>query len=104
MSRESDMKKIVNIILGVSAAIGLTSCEDFFKREPINEFGSETYFASEAELKMYTDGMINSWLPNYSEPAGGDMYNDLIASKGSTGFLLQGNVYNASKKSRQSQV
>lgn len=99
MSRESDMKKIVNIILGVSAAIGLTSCEDFFKREPINEFGSETYFASEAELKMYTDGMINSWLPNYSEPAGGDMYNDLIASKGSTGFLLQGNVYNASKRS-----
>ena len=79
--------------------LGLTSCEDFFKREPINEFGSETYFASEAELKMYTDGFINSWIPNYSTPAGGDMYNDLIASKGSTSFLLQGSEYNAAKRS-----
>ena len=83
------MKKFINIALGVVAAMGFTACEDFLTREPINQFSAETYFATESELKMYTDGFINSWLPDYSEPAGGDMYNDLIASKGSTNFFLQ---------------
>ena len=62
------MKKFVNIVLGVAAAMGLSSCEAFFTREPINEFSAETYFSTEAELKMYTDGMINDWMPDYSEP------------------------------------
>ena len=84
------MKKFVNIVLGVAAAMGLSSCEDFLTREPINKFSAETYFSSEAELKMYADGFINSWLPDYSEPAGGDMYNDIIASKGSTNFFIDG--------------
>ena len=84
------MKKFINIVLGVAAAMGLSSCEDFLTREPINKFSAETYFSSEAELKMYTDGFINSWLPDYSEPAGGDMYNDIIASKGSTNFFIDG--------------
>jgi hypothetical protein len=84
------MKKFVNIVLGVAAAMGLSSCEDFLTREPINKFSAETYFSTEAELKMYTDGFINSWLPDYQEPAGGDMYNDIIASKQSTNFLVQG--------------
>ena len=84
------MKKFVNIVLGVAAAMGLSSCEDFLTREPINKFSAETYFSTEAELKMYTDGFINSWLPDYQEPAGGDMYNDIIASKQSTNVLVQG--------------
>ena len=84
------MKKIINIILGVSAVVGLASCEKFLTREPINKFSAETYFSSESELKMYTDGFLNSWLPDYQEPASGDMYNDLIASKQSTNFLVDG--------------
>ena len=93
------MKKFVNIVLGVAAAMGLSSCEAFFTREPINEFSAETYFSTEAELKMYTDGFINSWMPDYSEPASGDMFNDLIATKNSTGYLTEGSVYNAAKRS-----
>ena len=93
------MKKFINIVLGVAAMVGFTSCEKFFTREPINKFSAETYFASEAELKMYTDGFINSWMPDYSVPASGDMFNDLIATKNSTGYLLEGAVYNASKRS-----
>ena len=93
------MKKFVNIVLGVAAAMGLSSCEAFFTREPINKFSAETYFATEAELKMYTDGFINSWMPDYSVPASGDMFNDLIATKNSTGYLTEGSVYNAAKRS-----
>ena len=79
--------------------MGLSSCEAFLTREPINEFSAETYFASEAELKMYTDGFINSWMPDYSTPASGDMFNDLIATKNSTSYLLEGAEYSASKRS-----
>lgn len=92
------MKKFINIVLGVAAMVGFTSCEKFFTREPINQFSAETYFASESELKMYTDGFINSWMPDYSEPASGDMFNDLIATKNSTGYLLEGAAYGASKQ------
>ena len=92
------MKKFVNIILGVAAAMGLSSCEAFFTREPIDQFSAETYFATEAELKMYTDGFIHSWMPDYSVPASGDMFNDLIATKNSTGYLTEGSVYNAAKR------
>ena len=93
------MKKIINIALCVVAAMGLSSCEGFLTRTPINKFSPEIYFASESELKMYTDGFINSWMPDYSEPASGDMFNDLIATKNSTSYLVAGSAYNASKRS-----
>ena len=83
------MKRIINIALGLAAVVGFSSCEDFLTREPIHKFGAETYFSSKADLKTYTDGLINSYLPNYSEPAGGDMYNDLIAGKQSTNYFRQ---------------
>ena len=83
------MKRIINIALGLAAVVGFSSCEDFLTREPIHKFGAETYFSSKADLKTYTDGLINSYLPDYSAPAGGDMYNDLIAGKQSTNYFRQ---------------
>ena len=62
----------------------LTSCEKFFTRSPWNEFDAETYFSNESQLRMYTDGFLNAWLPDYSETNGNDAYNDLIATKTST--------------------
>lgn len=92
------MKKFLNIIISIAAVAGLSSCDDFLTREPINEFSAETYFASESELKMYTDGMLNSWLPDYTETAGGDAYNDLIATKTSTDFFRADVTWDASKQ------
>ena len=51
------MKKFINILIASIAVAGLSSCDDFLTREPVNEFSAETYFASESELKMFTDGM-----------------------------------------------
>ena len=65
----------------------LTSCEKFFTRSPWNEFDAETYFSNESQLRMYTDGFLNAWLPDYSETNGNDAYNDLIATKTSTDFF-----------------
>lgn len=93
-----NMKRIFNIVVGFATIVGMTSCEKFFTREPINEFSAETYFASESELQMYTDGFLNSWLPDYTETAGGDAYNDLIATKTSTDFFRADVTWDSAKQ------
>lgn len=81
------MKKTFNAILLLPLLCVAASCDDFLTREPVNKFSAETYFSSEAELEMHANGMLNSYLPDYSEPASGDAYNDLIATKTSTDFF-----------------
>ena len=81
------MKKIFSLIFCAAALFALTSCEKFFTRSPWNEFDAETYFSNESQLRMYTDGFLNAWLPDYSESNGNDAYNDLIATKTSTDFF-----------------
>lgn len=92
------MKKLYRILIGTAAFASLTSCQKFFTREPIDSFSAETYFASEAEMKMYTDGMLNAWLPDYTETAGGDCYNDLIGTKTSTDFFRADIQWSRSKQ------
>lgn len=95
---DTNMKKILNIVICTAAVLAMTSCEKFFTREPINKFSAETYFASEAEMKMYTDGMLNSWLPDYSETASADAYNDLIGTKTSSDFFRADVEWDSSKQ------
>lgn len=92
------MRKLFNIILCTALVAAMTSCEKFFTREPINEFSSETYFSNENELNMYAVGMLNSWLPDYTETSGGDAYNDLIATKTSTEFFRADVVWDDAKQ------
>ncbi len=94
------MKKIFYFLCASFIALGISSCsiEDFLTREPINEFSAETYFASEAELEMYANGMLNSYMPDYTETAGGDAYNDLIATKTSTDFFRSDVEWNSSRQ------
>lgn len=94
-----EMKKTLYILACAAAVIGTSSCEKFFTREPINKFSAETYFSSEAELEMYANGMVNSWLPDYTETASGDAYNDLIATKTSTDFYRADVVWGSDKQS-----
>ena len=66
------MKKYITLLFAVSALLCVSACEDFLTRGPINEFNAETYFASEAEMQMYANGMLESYMPDYTETAGGD--------------------------------
>ena len=86
------MKNIYRILLVAFAVLSFTACEKFFTREPINSFSAETYFANENQLKMYTDGMINSWMPSMDDIgyAGYSVYNDVIATRTSTTFYQPG--------------
>lgn len=82
------MKSIKYIATAVTALVIAVACDDFLTREPINSYTSISYFSSETELKMYTDGMINSYIPSYSGVglADGDVYSDLIGTKASSDF------------------
>lgn len=92
------MKKLIYTLACFALVLGTASCEKFHSREPNNEFGADTYFSSEAELEMYANGMVNSWLPDYTETASGDAYNDLIATKTSTDFYRADVVWGADKQ------
>ena len=92
------MKKYISLLFAVSALLCVSACEDFLTRGPINEFNAETYFQSEAELEMYANGMLNSYMPDYTETAGGDAYNDLIATKTSTDFFRADVDWNSSRQ------
>ena len=93
------MKNIYRILLVALAVVSLSACEKFFTREPINQFAAETYFANENQLKMYTDGMINSWMPSMDDIgyAGYSVYNDLIATRTSTTFFQPG-MWNSTRQ------
>ena len=95
------MKKIIYATLAIALGVLSTSCsvKEFLTRKPINEFSAEQYFASEADLEMYANGMVNSWLPDNTETNGGDAYNDLIATKTSTDYFRQDIIWDDSKQS-----
>lgn len=86
------MKKYITILICVFSLLAFTACEKFFEREPINQFAAEYYFANENQIKMYTDGMIESWMPSMDDIgyAGYSVYNDLIATRTSTTFFQPG--------------
>ena len=95
------MKNIVRfasaLALGVFAVVSC-NIEDFLTREPIEQFDAGSYFASESELEMYANGMLNSYMSDYTETAGGDAYNDLIATKTSTDFFRADVEWNSSRQ------
>ena len=54
------MKKTLIII---SAIVLACSCSDFFEKTPANEFDADIFFASETDLKLYANGLINAAMP-----------------------------------------
>ena len=79
-------------------AMALTSCEDFQNTQPENEVGSEGFLTSENDLKLYTNGFLQSFLPEMSDIAwGGDEYSDLCARRTSSTFLM-GDTWDSSQQ------
>lgn len=70
------------------AVLSLTSCEDFFDRKPENKFAAEQFFATQTDLRYYTNGLIDTALPSYESIAlGEDQYTDMCGTKESESFL-----------------
>ena len=89
------MKKYLFII---SALLLACSCSDFFEKTPANEFDSDIFFATENDLKLYSNGLINSALPDATDMTlGEDVYTDLCGTLDSKEFYR--GTYNAGKAS-----
>ncbi len=79
------MKKHIIIIF---AALIACSCSEWLERTPANKFAAETFFASESDLELYANGLINSALPGASDMAlGSDRYTDFCGTRQSYDFF-----------------
>lgn len=89
------MKKTLIII---SAILFACSCSDFFEMTPANEFDADIFFASEDDLKLYSNGLINAAMPDATDMTlGEDLYTDLCGTLDSKEFYR--GSYNAGKAS-----
>lgn len=87
------MKKF--IILGI-AALGLTSCNDFLEREPL-DFGNESaYYKSTNDLKIAANAFYGN-LPTNSGTWGG-LYSNDVNSDNQISTGLQSHLYEGEKK------
>jgi len=90
---------LINISIAAAVALSMSSCEDFLTREPTNSVPASSYFATENDLKLYCNGLIESYLPSFTSVAlnGEDSYSDLVATKSGSDFYHPG-LWNASKQ------
>ena len=92
------MKNIFRLItIGAVAFMGV-SCEDFLSSEPVDKISAEKYFSSEIDLKMYTNGIMNSYRPGADDIVFADQFCDLIATKTSSEFYRPGAAWDATKQ------
>ena len=81
------MKKITIFILCIASAFTIASCEKFFDRAPEDKLSSSSFFRSEDDLLLYTNGLINTGLPSASSITfGEDLFTDLCGTRESKDF------------------
>ena len=59
----------------------LSSCEDFLSRSPDNKISAEVFLSSENDLRIYSNGLCNSAMPETSIAIGDNAYTDFCATK-----------------------
>lgn len=73
------------------AVTAVSSCEKFFDRVPEDKFAANAFFASEDDLILYTNGLINTAMPSAESIAlGEDLFTDLCATRESKPFYEEG--------------
>jgi hypothetical protein len=82
------MKNIIRYsMIAVSFLLVASSCEDFLKKNPTNKFNAEDFFHNEAEMELYANGMLQSYLPSFSGISlGDDSFTDICATKSGSDF------------------
>lgn len=74
----------------------VTSCSDFFNRSPKNKINAEVFLQTENDLKIYSNGLTNTYILGESIAIGNNAYTDLCATKLSTDKYHPG-IWNADK-------
>lgn len=83
--------------MGVGLLLTVTSCDDFLDKQPIDKVDANAWFATETDLELYANGLIQSYLPSESSIGLGDAYCDLVCTKTSSDYYRPG-IWNSSKQ------
>lgn len=79
------MKRISYIAIAV--LLSTASCEDYLVQENPNRLESETYFADESSLEIYTNGLIRSFAPAINTFINGDNNSDTHSWEGQYAYF-----------------
>ena len=91
------MKKIFYSIISVAAALSLVSCEKFLTVSPLDEVSADTFFTSEQELRLFANGLIETYQPDADDIANGsDIASDLTAKRDASKFWYPGDIFKSS--------
>ena len=90
-------KSILNLFAVAAIAITGVSCENFLGVEPIDKMAADTYFKNELELELYSNGLIQSYLPTADGLGYSDYASDLFCSKTSSDYYRPG-IWSADKQ------
>ncbi len=75
-------------IIFIAMTLLACSCSEWLERTPANKFAAETFFASESDLQLYSNGLINAALPGATDMAlGSDRYTDFCGTRQSYDFF-----------------
>ena len=83
-------KRILNLFAVAAVALSGVSCEKFLTVEPIDKMSADTYFKNELELELYSNGLIQSYLPTADGLGYSDYACDLFCSKTSSDYYRPG--------------
>ncbi|MGM9697914.1 MAG: RagB/SusD family nutrient uptake outer membrane protein [Prevotella sp.] len=91
------MKTLRKIFPFLGILLLATSCDDFLDKQPIDKVDASAWFATETDLELYANGLIQSYLPSESSIGLGDAYCDLVCTKTSSDYYRPG-IWNSSKQ------
>lgn len=90
--------KFIKPILAAAVILTGVSCEKFLTTEPIDKVEAKKFFASENELLLYANGLMNSYTPDALEVGiEGDRYCDFVCTKTSQDYNRPG-VWGSNKQ------
>lgn len=92
------MKKILYTVLGCALILSITSCDDFFSVKPIDKVAADTFLSNEQEIKLFANGLIQTYRPTANDIAQGDNGTDLIAKRDPSKFWFPNDIYNSSDR------
>lgn len=79
------MKKY--IFLFISLGILFTSCDDFLDRESPSKISEGDFFKTQKDLQLYTNMLLDEYLPSAANLTRGDQYSDYTAVSNRDAFL-----------------
>lgn len=79
--------KVTKYISAAALLLCLGSCSDFLTQGDPNKVDGPTYFRTENDLRVYTNGFIENMLPSALDIATGDARADYLAYRGEYQYL-----------------